>query len=68
MIDKVKNKKHSITLEKIVKTEYYNPKYLNSNKTKLKEHILIILLTTLIAGSLGAGICYSVLKPKLNQI
>lgn len=30
--------------------------------------ILIILLTTLIAGSIGAGICYSILKPRLNQI
>lgn len=30
--------------------------------------ILIILLTTLIAGSLGAGICYSILKPKLQKI
>ena len=30
--------------------------------------ILVILLTAIIAGSLGAGICYSILKPKLNQI
>ena len=30
--------------------------------------ILIILLTAIIASSLGAGICYSILKPKLNQI